>query len=202
MKKSYIFLLLSIFIIIVLFFISPIILIYTVDYSYDPASILVDSEQATLVRITSVFEKTNDPLKRFQQMMFVWLETGCSYHPVTWSDDSNYLVFHQKDGKTRPKICGEVPTYTYDLVEDKLKDWNYLELEFNPTAPFYWEDPDSQRILQQYISLDNINKSEQQKLYLKRVLISPDNMKIAFTIGRGGSIMSPDDLFILEIINK
>lgn len=171
---------------------------FLADYSIEYSDILVSQDSVSLTRVTSIFDKTYRPSDRFKQLFFAWGETGCEYRPVAWSSDSRYLLYSQRIRKG----CGMVDTYTFDTLDNKIREGDYLNIYHGLAVPYIWEDQKSQIFLEDYVKQKILlyqNDNGRGDIYVKQALISPDQQQVAFTVAKWGTVLAPEDLFILEV---
>lgn len=171
---------------------------FLADYSIEYSDILVNQDPVSLRRVTSIFDKTYRPSDRFKQLFFVWGETGCEYRPQAWSSDSRYLLYSQRIRKG----CGMVDTYTFDTLDNKVIEGDSLNIYYGLAVPYIWEDQESQIFLEDYVKQEILlhqNDNGRGDIYVKQALISPDQQRVAFTVAKWGTVLAPEDLFILEV---
>lgn len=171
---------------------------FLADYSIEYSDILVNQESVSLTRVTSIFDKTYRPSDRFKQLFFVWGETGCEYRPQAWSSDSRYLLYSQRIKKG----CGRADTYTFDTLDNKVVEGNYLNIDHGLVVPYFWEDQESRSFLMDYVKQEILSSQDDSRrggIHFKQVLVSPDQKRAAFTISQWGTVLSPEDLFVMEV---
>lgn len=164
------------------------------DYSLSDRYFLSQEGDGRLIRVTGLLENTNHPVKRLKQAYLVLAESSCHNRLIGWSEDSQYLLIGQQ-----PKsYCLSSDVYTYDVKNENLIEGDSRNIPHNKSDVRVLGNSDLEQRIKEYLD-PQVFIDNNEGIYIKEALFSPDNKKIAFTIGRGGAVMSPDDLFILEL---
>jgi hypothetical protein len=151
---------------------------YLDDHSFDQSL-----KDINAIRLTSNFEKTNNPAIRLQQTAQYIFDSGCSYWLEQWSNDGKYLKVSERPHGIRH--CFEHDEAIINVESTELS-YNYNAIEFLERP---WPEKNVE-IVNNYIT-------DTESFVVVDALPAPDGKSYAVLIGKS-SLMGPHDIIIIN----